>query len=146
MQKAYKLSVSYFLLFSLLLLLSSVMIFERKIGLSTQEVLAYYLGDETLFIPAKTISGVLKLVLPHVLAFGLFSMVLLHFLVFTKQKHKTKTLTLLIFMSALLEIFSPLFIILGFESFAYLKLFSFFLFESLFLYLLWLLFFSIVYE
>ena len=146
MIKAYKVSIIYFLVFSLLLLISSIMIFEHKIGFDSLSILNYYLGDEKLFIPAKSVSGVLKIVLPHIFVFGLFSMVILHFVVFTKQKEKTKILIYLTFISAFLEIFTPLMILWGFESFAYLKLLSFILFEILILYLLYLLFFSIVYE
>lgn len=146
MIKAYKVSIIYFLVFSLLLLLSGIMIFEHKIGFDSKSIINYYLGDEELFIPAKSVSGVLKIVLPHIFVFGLFSMVILHFVVFTKQKERTKILIYLTFISAFLEIFTPLMILGGFESFAYLKLFSFILFEILILYLLYLLFFSIVYE
>jgi len=146
MIKAYKVSIIYFLVFSLLLLISSVMIFEHKIGFDSQFIINYYLGDEELFIPAKSVSGVLKIVLPHIFVFGLFSMVILHFVIFTKQKEKTQILIYVTFISAFLEIFTPLMILWGFENFAYLKLFSFILFETLILYLSYLVFFSIVYE
>jgi len=148
MQKAYKLSILYYLLFSLLLITSAVMLFEHKIGFSVNQVLEYYIGSEEKFIPAKSAKGILKLVLPHIFVFGLFIMVLLHFLVFTRLRYKKSTLTLiyLTFITALLEIFTPFMIISGFSFFAYIKLFSFFAFLSLILYIFWLLFRSIVYE
>lgn len=139
MLQAYKYSILYFLLFALLLLLSSALLFDAKIGLSIESILRYYQGDEENFIVAKSFGGVLKIILPHIFAFGLFMMVVLHFVVFTKYKQQLRYLTLASFTVALLELFSPFFIIHGFEFFAYIKLASFFIFEFLLLYILWLL-------
>jgi len=124
------------------------MLFEHKIGFGYTAVLEYYTGNEEKFIPAQSASGILKIVLPHIFVFGLFFMVLLHFLVFTKLRDKKSLLALIYaaFGVALLEIFSPLLIINGLEFFAYLKLFSFFALLGLVLYILWLLFKSISYE
>lgn len=148
MQKAYKLSVLYFLLFSLLLITSAVMLFEHKIGFSFNNVVEYYLGNEEKFLTAKNASGILKLVLPHIFVFGLFAMVITHFLVFTKLRYKKNTLTIiyLTFITAFLEIATPFLIISGFEFFAYIKLLSFFLFLGLILYISWLIFQSIMHD
>lgn len=145
MIKAYKTAIFYYLVFSTLLLISSVMIFEQKIGFDINSVIGYYRGDEALFIPPKSISGVLKIVLPHIFVFGLFGMVLLHFIVFTSQRDKifVKWLIYLFFITSLIEIFSPIMIILGFDTFAYLKLLSFFIFEFLLVFVLALLVFSL---
>jgi len=148
LQQAYKYTVLYFLLFSLLLLLSGILLFGEKIGFSQEAILLYYLGDEERFLIAKSMSGILKVVLPHIFAFGLFGMVVLHFVVFT-QSNRSKYMKFFIyafFTLSLLEIFTPLLIINGFETFAYFKLISFFLFEFLVLLLLWILFRSIVHE
>ncbi|EHP31084.1 hypothetical protein SMGD1_2562 [Sulfurimonas gotlandica GD1] len=148
MQKAYKLSIIYYLVFSLLLISSAVMLFEYKIGFSYGEVVDYYLGNEDKFIPTKSTSGILKTALPHIFSFGLISMVLLHFLVFTKLRYKKSTLTViyLTFLTAILEIFTPMLIVNGFEFAAFLKLLSFFVFLALILYVSWLLLHSIVYD
>ncbi len=148
MIKAYKLAIVYFLIFSILLIISSIVLFEQKIGISIEGIKNYYLGNEELFIPPKSILGIFKITLPHIFVFGLFSMVILHFLVFTKEKKKrvTQTVIYLMFLSAFLEIFSPIMIVLGFESFAYLKFLSFFIFEGLIIYVLYLLFFHIFYK
>ncbi|MDQ7046015.1 MAG: hypothetical protein Q9M32_08900 [Sulfurimonas sp.] len=148
MTQAYKYSIAYFLLFTLLLLLSGALLFDDKIGFSIEGVLNYYLGNEEAFTQEKSAFGILKIILPHIFAFGLFCMVLLHFLVFTKQRNlkKTKALVYLLFISAFLEIGSPFLIINGYEFGAYIKLFSFFLFEALVLYTAYLLLFSIAYE
>ena len=148
MQKAYKYSIIYFLLFSTLLLGSSILIFENKIGFSINAILSYYQGDEQKFISAKTTTGLLKIILPHIFAFGLFIMVVLHFLIFTKHRNqkKTKFIIYFVFIMAILELSSPFFIINGLDFFAYIKISSFFGFELSLLYLFWLLFYSIVYD
>lgn len=148
MQKAYKLSITYYLLFSLLLITSAVMLFEHKIGFSVSGVLEYYLGNEEKFISSKDSAVTLKVLLPHIFVFGLLAMVLLHFLVFTEHRYKKSTIFLisLTFLTALLEMFTPFLIINGFEFFAYIKLASFVIFLALILYISWLLFHSIVYD
>lgn len=119
-----------------------------KIGFSYQSVLTYYLGNEAAFQAAKTYTGLLKTILPHIFAFGLFVMVVLHFAIFTKKRN-TKELTLLIylaFVTAFLELVSPFMILAGFDSFAYLKIISFFGFEGSIIYALFILFKSILYD
>lgn len=148
LNRLYNYTVAYFLLFSVLLLLSGALLFADKIGFSYESVLHYYLGDENSFSTAKSYLGVLKIILPHVFTFGLFVMVVLHFLVFTKKRN-TKEIYLLIyltFFSAFLELFSPFFILWGFHFFAYIKILSFFLFEGSILYALFLLFKSIFFH
>lgn len=142
MQQAYKLSIFYYLVFSLLLIVSAVMLFEHKIGFSYNSVLEYYTGNEDKFIPAQSASGILKMVLPHIFVFGLLTMVLLHFLVFTELKAKKAFLVLIYatFTTAFLEIFAPFMIVNGWSFFAYIKLLSFFIFLTLTLFTLWLLF------
>ena len=148
MQKTYKFAIIYFLIFSLLLLLSSILLFEAKIGFSIQSIIEYYQGNADNFISAKSFGGILKIVLPHIFAFGLFIMVLLHFGVFTKSKNSLlfKIIIYSSFILGFVEIFSPLLIIQGFVIFAYIKMFAFIFFELLMLFLFWVLFKSIVYD
>jgi len=146
MQQAYKYAILYYLVFSLLLLVSSISLFEIKIGFSYSEVLKYYLGNEESFMMAKTAVGLLKIILPHIFGFALFVMVILHFVMFTKTD-KRRVMPYLIrasFLSAFIELFSPFFILNGFEFFGYLKLLSFVVFEILLLYLFWILYSSIL--
>ncbi|QSZ41879.1 hypothetical protein GJV85_07080 [Sulfurimonas aquatica] len=146
MQLIYKYAILYFLLFSLALLVSGLVIFDDKIGLSYQSVLDYYLGNEEKFIVAKSPQGLLKIILPHIFSFGLFVMVILHFLAFTKHA-KNKNVSILIyatFFVSFLELASPFLILQGVEFFAYVKIISFVTFEFLILYALWLVFDSII--
>ena len=121
------------------------MLFYIKIGFSIECILEYYLGNEEKFVAQKTWSGMLKVILPHIFAFGLLSMVLLHFLIFTKFKHTNaiQKMIFILFLSGALEILSPFFIINGFTLFAYIKLVSLFVFEVTLLSIFYLLFFSI---
>ncbi len=145
MQKYYNYAVLYFLLFSIILLASSIALFITKIGLSYSDILHYYLGNERLFLTPKTLAGLLKIILPHIFGFGLFLMVVLHFGLFTKLRKSQKLylLSIALFTTAFIELFSPIFIILGATFFVYVKLLSFVLFELLTLYALWLLFHAI---
>ncbi len=145
MHRAYKISILYFSLFTLLLLVSGYMIFESKIGFDAQSALAYYIGSKELFIAAKTNAGILKLALPHIFGFALLSMIILHFLIFTKFRNRTFTKVLLytIFISQFFEIFTPFLIINISEIFIYLKIISFFIFMSFIPIVLYLLFDSI---
>jgi hypothetical protein len=132
----------------MMLLTSSVLLFQEKIGFSLNDALGYYNGNMQNYISAKTYSGILKIILPHIFGFGLFVMVVLHFLVFTKHKEskKIKLFMIITFIMAFLELFSPFFIISGAEFFAYVKIASFIIFEIMILYVSWLLFSSIIYD
>jgi len=148
LNKAYKYAIAYFLLFTLLLLVSATLLFADKIGFSSEDILHYYLGNQTTYTPAKTYAGILKIILPHIFGFGLFLMTLLHFTIFTKQRD-TKEMQWLIYLSffiAFLELFTPFMILAGFESFALLKLLSFFGFELLIIYAFFILFKSLLYN
>ena len=142
MQKQYNYAVLYFLLFSILLLVSSIALFAEKIGFSYNDILHYYLGDEKLYTAPKSSTGILKIILPHIFGFGLFLMVLLHFGLFTKMRRSRKLylLGIALFLTAFTELFSALFIVMGLTFFVYMKLFSFIVFELLILYTSWLLF------
>ena len=145
MTKAYKLAIAYFLIFTILLIMSSIALFGHKMGFTPESITLYYLGDIEQFIVAKNFSGLVKSFSPHLFAFALLAMVLLHFLIFTKQRSDKKTILLvyLTFTTLLLEIFSPLFIIYGIEFFSLIKLISFVVFEIALIYVVWLLFKSI---
>lgn len=145
MHKAYKISILYFSLFSVLLLISGYMIFESKIGFDPQKALGYYMGSKALFVAAKTNSGILKVALPHIFGFALLSMVILHFLIFTEFRNRifVKVLLYTIFVAQFFEIFTPFLIINISEIFIYLKIISFLIFMGLIPFVLYLLLHSI---
>jgi len=124
------------------------MIFTQKLGFNYTSIHDYYLGNEVNFSVAKTFQGLLKIILPHIFAFGLFVMVLLHFLIFTK-KRDTKEMQFIIyvsFLTAFLELFSPFFIIFGVDFFIYIKIISYLFFNFIILYTLFILMKSIIYN
>jgi len=145
MHNSYKLAIVYFIIFSGLLLVSAFMIFEHKIGFDAKSISLYYLGDEAKFIQAKTISGLLKVVYPHIFSIGLFAMVLLHFIYFTSfKKHKFFNYFIVgSYTIILLEIFSPFALLLSITIFASIKLISFVMMFLLFIIMFWLILHSI---
>jgi hypothetical protein len=121
------------------------MIFESKIGFDIERALSYYFGDKALFIASKSNSGLLKVVLPHILGFALLSMVLLHFLIFTKFRNRVfvKVLLYTLITTQFFEIFTPFLIINISEMFIYLKILSFIIHMAILPMVLYLLFDSI---
>ncbi len=146
MHSAYKASILYFAVFTMLLLVSGYMIFESKIGFSAESALEYYIGNEDKFMVAKSSAGILKLVLPHIFAFAILSMVVIHFIAFTKYKNSKAVLLLIytILISQTFEIFAPFAVINISSYFIYLKLASFFIYMTLIPMVLYILFISIV--
>ncbi|MBD3823202.1 MAG: hypothetical protein IE916_01660 [Epsilonproteobacteria bacterium] len=125
MHRAYRVLIIYFMLFSLLLLLSGAMIFEHKIGFGIAEVQSYYLGDAERFIAPKSFNGMLKTLLPHLFVFGLLWFVASHFLRFTAHYKRAVWIALSLFWLLAIEALSPFFMLVH-EAFAFLKLFGFF--------------------
>lgn len=144
LQRAYKFSILYFGIFVTLLLISGIMIIAQKSGLNFEGVLHYYLGSKEEFLASKSDIGLLKIVLPHIFAFALLSMVLLHFLAFTKYKTKSKALIYLLFIVQILEIFSPFLILHLSDFFVYIKLTSLFFYTLTLSFVFTLLVISIV--
>jgi len=145
LHKAYKLSIIYFSLFTLLLLVSAFLLFDLKIGFNAHDALSYYLGDSKQYIPAKTPLGLFKIVLPHIFAFALLSMVLLHFLAFTKFKDHQAVISFIVavFVIQLLEIFTPFLVLYLSIYFIYFKIASFFLYMLSFILLFALLLYKL---
>jgi len=142
MKQSYRAAILYFTLFALLLLLSGTWLFASKIGLTPEAVNLYYVGNEKLFHMPKSPEGVLEIALPHLGGMGLFIMVSAHFMLFAPKRRRqwAKTTAIILFIAALLDIFSPYAIINGLTIFSWVKLLSFFLLQGLALFLLWLVF------
>ncbi|QOP42304.1 hypothetical protein FJR03_11370 [Sulfurimonas marina] len=114
------------------MLVSALMLFAHKIGFDPTSITHYYLGDGELLLQ-KSNEGILKLILPHIFAFGVLSFVLIHFLIFTSYKKKRYTFSVIYILltTQTLEIFSPFLIINISEYFSYLKLISFVFYMAL---------------
>lgn len=123
-------------------LLSGAWLFIEKFGLLPSEVFVYFSGDEERFIMPKSIEGLLETAVPHFIAISTTIFVYAHFLLFTTiitQKQKAFLISTL-FISALIDVFSPLGILYGFTFFAYTKVLAFWSFEILMSLLLYTLF------
>lgn len=137
MHQAYRLSIFYFTLFALLLLATGLTLFISKIGYSFADISNYYAGNEALFINAKSSYGQLETAVPHLGGMGLFIMVMGHFLLFASKKAKKhmRLVFILLFIVALLDIFSGFLISSGLNFFTIVKFFSFLILISLSLYI-----------
>ncbi len=129
-------------------LLSGVWLFIEKFGLIPSEVILYFLGDEENFIMPKSMEGILETAVPHFLAISTTIFVYAHFLLFTNiiSQNKKYLLIISLFITAILDIFSPLGIIYGFEFFAWIKILAFWSFELLMGLLLFILFQALFYK
>jgi len=125
--QAYRLSIIYFTLFALLLLTTGATLFFSKIGFSFEAIHNYYAGNEALFMNAKSTYGQLETLVPHLGAMGLFIMVMGHFILFASKKRRKGIVTIfiLLFIAALGDIVSGLFIAKNIGLFIGVKLLSF---------------------
>ena len=129
-------------------LLSGIWLFIEKFGLLPSEVTLYFAGDETNFIMPKSLEGLLETAVPHFLAISTTIFVYAHFLLFTDVISQNKKFLLItsLFVTAMIDIFSPFGIIYGFEIFAWTKVIAFWSFEFLMGLLLFVLFQAVFYR
>jgi len=129
-------------------LISGIWLFIEKFGLLPSDVYLYFAGDEKNFVAPKSIEGLLETAVPHFLAISTTIFVYAHFLLFTNiitQEKKTLLITAL-FMTAMIDIFSPLGIIYEYAFFSWLKVLAFWSFEFLMGLLLFVLFQAVLYR
>jgi len=129
-------------------LLSGIWLFIEKFGLIPSEVTLYFAGDEANFIMPKSFEGLLETAVPHFLAISTTIFVYAHFLLFTDVISQNKKFLLItaLFITAMIDIFSPFGIIYGFEIFAWTKVIAFWSFEFLMGLLLFVLFQAVFYR
>ena len=141
-KKLYFLLLTFALVLISLQLGSGIWLFVSKYGLSPNELVSYFAGDEAKFIMAKSFEGLIETAVPHFLAISLTVFVYAHFLLFTKRISENQKSLLIfgLFTSAAVDIFSPFGIIYGYEIFAWFKIVAFWSFEMLMGLLLYILF------
>ncbi len=129
-------------------LLSGIWLFIEKFGLLPSQVYLYFAGDEKNFILPKSLEGLLETAVPHFLAISTTIFVYAHFLLFTDVISQKKKFLLIsaLFITAMVDIFSPLGIIYGYEIFAWTKVLAFWSFEFLMGLLLLVLFQAVFYR
>ena len=133
------LSIFGFVTLLILLLVSASALFILHYGFGVDKLYMQYAGNETLFINAKTFTGILKSFSPHILAMPLVFFILFHIGVATRtfKKEHIKYIAMIGFGSTLGDIFINFFISYGL-FFAYLKLFFLISFEFTLFYIMWL--------
>ena len=129
-------------------LASGIWLFVEKFGLIPSQVYLYFAGDAENFIMPKSIEGLLETAVPHFLAISTTIFVYAHFLLFTNVISQNKKFLLItaLFITAMIDIFSPFGIIYGYEIFAWMKVIAFWSFEFLMGLLLFVLFQAVFYR
>ncbi len=86
------------------LLLTNVLLYFSKMGLSPASVTDYYLGSEERFLPPRSYQGLLEISHFHLFAMGMLLMVLTHLVLFIQVSDRTKLLLIVVpFLAALLS-------------------------------------------
>lgn len=67
-----------FAVFLLLQVGSAAVLFVQKLGLSPDSIARFYLGDEATFAQPKTLAGMMKVTVPHLLAIPLVLFITVH--------------------------------------------------------------------
>lgn len=106
--------------------LTSILMFQHKLGFSYASVVRYYLGDPNLFMPARSFIGLLEVSHFHLFAMGMFFIVFSHLIWQTPYRVGFKTaVNRLLALSLLLDVISGWLICYVAAPFAWLKIGSF---------------------
>jgi hypothetical protein len=124
LHQLYRIVIGYFLLFTLLLLLSALALFVHKQGFSSEGIMHYYQGNSECGINPKSIEGLREILIYHIGSIALLIMVLAHFFLFanTKIKSMVAKYISILYSAAAVIIIAPFIILYGFSSFAYIKI------------------------
>lgn len=143
-----------FILYAVLVTTLGLCIFLLKAGMTRFEIIEYYKGSEATmllypeikdrFIAPKTLMGLVKIQLPHILAYGLLAFLILHLIRSLDNRFKVRMhvdrFTNVFYLLLLVELFSGILLRFGSPIFVYLRILSLVVFTGLFYYLLLLLF------
>lgn len=121
-----------FAIFNLVFAGLNFTLFANKIGFTISNVSDYYLGNPEKFLKLKSISGLVEIAYIHFLPMALYLITLVHFVYIVNDKFNI-ALTILMFISALLDNFGGILITQFGGAFAGVKLFSFFTLQFLLL-------------
>ncbi|GIW41683.1 MAG: hypothetical protein KatS3mg076_2260 [Candidatus Binatia bacterium] len=125
-----------FLLYTAFLWISNAAMFFSRMSLDPASVVAYYRGDETRFLPPRSVRGMLEVLHFHAFAAGILLLTLTHLLLFVPLSVRTKVAGIaLAFGSAFLDEASGWGVRFLHPGFAYLKIASFLALQGV---LLWL--------
>ncbi len=108
---------------------TNILLFVEKMGFSYKSIVNYYLGDEEFRNPLSYL-GLLEVTHYHLFSFALFLIMLNHLMLFTKVSYRPKMALIVIsFVSAALNIGAGWLVRFVSPVFAYLKMWSFWIFQ-----------------
>ena len=110
---------------------TNTMLYFNKMTLEPSSVVAYYLGDEATYQPAKTYQGLLEVSHFHLFAMGMLLMVLTHLMLFVPIRSSLKAwLIALPFFAAALDEAGGWLVRFGSPEFAIVKVVGFLLLQT----------------
>ncbi len=110
---------------------TNALLYFNKMGLAPASVVAYYLGSEESFLPARSFQGLLEVSHFHLFAMGMLLLVLTHMVLFISVSNRTKlTLIVVPFLAAGLDEGSSWLVRYASPLFAYTKIAGFLLLEA----------------
>ncbi len=110
---------------------TGILMFREKLGFSYASVVRYYLGDPDMFMNPRSFQGLLEVTHFHLFAMGLFFVVFTHLLLFTGYAQGIKRLLVWLLGLALAGDMAAGWLVRYLaESFAWLKLGSFWLLQT----------------
>jgi len=110
---------------------TNCLLYFSKMTLAPSSVVAYYLGDEASYQPARTYQGLLEVTHFHLFAVGMLLMVLTHLMLFVPIRASWKAVLIALpFVAAALEEGSGWLVRFGSADFAILKVAGFLLLQG----------------
>jgi hypothetical protein len=117
------------LIFILIFWVTNILLFAEKMGFSYKSVVNYYMGDEEFRAPLSYL-GLLEVTHFHLFSFALFLIMLNHLMLFTRISFPVKMALIVIsFVSAAMNMGAGWLIRFVSPAFAYLKIYSFLIFQ-----------------
>ena len=110
---------------------TNLLMYFSKMTLAPSSVVAYYLGNEATYQPARTYQGLLEVTHFHLFAMGMLLMVLTHLMLFVPLRSSLKAVLIALpFFAAALDEGSSWLVRFGSPDFAILKVAGFLLLQG----------------
>jgi hypothetical protein len=110
---------------------TNCLLYFSKMTLAPSSVVAYYLGNEATYQPARTYQGLLEVTHFHLFAMGMLLMVLTHLMLFVPIRNSWKVVLITLpFLAAALDEGSSWLVRFGSADFAILKVAGFLLLQG----------------
>ncbi len=111
--------------------LTNALLYFQKMSLTPASVVAYYLGSEERFLPARSYAGLLEVSHFHLFAMGMLLLVMTHLMLFVPLRNSTKAwLIALPFGAAFLDESAGWLVRFASPHFAWLKIGGFLLLQG----------------